>query len=192
MPEITWILVIHARRHDPIGKTSGTTTYVLAPPPPPTMSRNPTPRLRLDEIRGSCSSRCTETCVLLHSADRRQVLFDPKVMSATADGSRPSSAAVECQGDAIQDHPTRPRKRQKIAQACDDCRARKVRCDGQRPQCGACERRYGGQQRCHYPPELLRASNHRQYDIPSCCPHRNLSANLSSVATGSFKISALV
>lgn len=34
----------------------------------------------------------------------------------------------------------RPRKRQKIAIACDICRARKVKCDGLRP-CGLCARR---------------------------------------------------
>jgi hypothetical protein len=34
----------------------------------------------------------------------------------------------------------RPRKRQKIALACDTCRARKVKCDGLRP-CGLCARR---------------------------------------------------
>ncbi|KAL1966635.1 hypothetical protein VTN77DRAFT_4046 [Rasamsonia byssochlamydoides] len=35
----------------------------------------------------------------------------------------------------------RPAKRRKIALACDECRSRKVRCDGVQPVCGACARR---------------------------------------------------
>jgi hypothetical protein len=43
----------------------------------------------------------------------------------------------------------RPRKRQKIALACDTCRARKVKCDGLRP-CGVCERRKDKGVSCAY------------------------------------------
>ncbi len=32
-------------------------------------------------------------------------------------------------------------RRSKIAQACEECRSRKVRCDGVKPRCGACRRR---------------------------------------------------
>jgi Fungal specific transcription factor domain/Fungal Zn(2)-Cys(6) binuclear cluster domain len=43
----------------------------------------------------------------------------------------------------------RPSKRQKIAIACDTCRARKVRCDGLRP-CGLCARRKDKGLACAY------------------------------------------
>ncbi|CZS96849.1 uncharacterized protein RAG0_06023 [Rhynchosporium agropyri] len=40
---------------------------------------------------------------------------------------------------ASSSHPSR--KRRKIALACEHCRDRKIRCDGQMPACGACQRR---------------------------------------------------
>ncbi|PYH76971.1 hypothetical protein BO82DRAFT_345884 [Aspergillus uvarum CBS 121591] len=49
--------------------------------------------------------------------------------------------------------PLRQAKRRKIAVACETCRTRKVRCDGQRPACGPCLARseyYGIEQDCVY------------------------------------------
>ncbi|OGM40720.1 hypothetical protein ABOM_011034 [Aspergillus bombycis] len=49
--------------------------------------------------------------------------------------------------------PLRQAKRRKIAVACETCRARKVRCDGQRPTCGPCLTRaeyYGIELDCVY------------------------------------------
>ncbi|KAJ5818968.1 hypothetical protein N7474_004559 [Penicillium riverlandense] len=44
----------------------------------------------------------------------------------------------------------RPAKRRKIAIACDDCRTRKVRCDGVQPVCGPCAKRTGREVQCVY------------------------------------------
>ncbi|KAL2009964.1 hypothetical protein VTN00DRAFT_5771 [Thermoascus crustaceus] len=57
----------------------------------------------------------------------------------------------------------RPPKRQKIALACEECRERKVRCDGARPVCGTCMRRHNGQELCKYPMEIPKLSSQRQY-----------------------------
>ncbi|KAJ5676459.1 uncharacterized protein N7477_002092 [Penicillium maclennaniae] len=45
-------------------------------------------------------------------------------------------------------------KRQKVSVACDDCRARKVRCDGAQPICGPCGRKPDHDNRCAYTGEL--------------------------------------
>ena len=44
----------------------------------------------------------------------------------------------------------RRQKRRKISTACESCRARKIRCDGDRPICGPCSQRLHGQQSCLY------------------------------------------
>ena len=54
------------------------------------------------------------------------------------------------------------RKRQKIALACEECRARKIRCDGRRPRCSACLRKPADQRVCNYPKEHPRASIDRR------------------------------
>ena len=48
------------------------------------------------------------------------------------------------------DGPTssKPYKRPKLKLACQQCRDRKVRCDGGRPLCGACSRKGYGLDRC--------------------------------------------
>ncbi|KAL4757724.1 transcription factor domain-containing protein [Aspergillus foveolatus] len=58
-----------------------------------------------------------------------------------------------------QDASRRP-KRRKIAVACDECRARKVRCDGVQPVCGPCARRADRGSQCKYTsePEKKRAA----------------------------------
>lgn len=37
-----------------------------------------------------------------------------------------------------------------MALACDNCRERKVRCDGKKPVCGPCEKRNNGLVDCGY------------------------------------------
>lgn len=41
-------------------------------------------------------------------------------------------------------------KRRRVALACDNCRERKVRCDGKKPVCGPCEKRNDGLVDCGY------------------------------------------
>ncbi|KAJ0135874.1 Trans-enoyl reductase fsdC [Fusarium oxysporum f. sp. albedinis] len=53
-----------------------------------------------------------------------------------------------------------PRKRQKIGLACEECRSRKVRCDGLRPECSACKRR---EKVCIYLTESSKLSGSRRY-----------------------------
>jgi Fungal Zn(2)-Cys(6) binuclear cluster domain len=43
-----------------------------------------------------------------------------------------------------------PRKRQRIPSACEPCRRRKTRCDGNRPVCSPCLRRGYSEQLCMY------------------------------------------
>ncbi|KAJ5218167.1 fungal-specific transcription factor domain-containing protein [Penicillium cinerascens] len=49
----------------------------------------------------------------------------------------PISIAVDTDMDP--DRATAPRGRQRPGAACDECRRRKLRCDGQQPQCGICQ-----------------------------------------------------
>ncbi|OAP63460.1 hypothetical protein AYL99_02687 [Fonsecaea erecta] len=44
----------------------------------------------------------------------------------------------------------RPAKRQKVAAACDQCREKKIKCDGRKPLCRPCERKYGATARCEW------------------------------------------
>ncbi|KAE8361992.1 fungal-specific transcription factor domain-containing protein [Aspergillus caelatus] len=44
----------------------------------------------------------------------------------------------------------RPSKRRKIAVACDECRVRKIRCDGAQPVCGPCTRKADPGVQCIY------------------------------------------
>ncbi|KAM5527609.1 fungal specific transcription factor [Fusarium oxysporum f. sp. phaseoli] len=74
--------------------------------------------------------------------DMPQSQTDQGTMARTANGTVP------------------PRKRQKIDLACEECRARKVRCDGLRPECSACKRR---EKACIYLPESSKLSGSRRY-----------------------------
>ncbi|KAE8388695.1 hypothetical protein BDV23DRAFT_195028 [Aspergillus alliaceus] len=47
----------------------------------------------------------------------------------------------------------RPSKRRKVAVACDECRARKIRCDGVQPVCGPCRKKADLGVRCVYTEE---------------------------------------
>lgn len=44
----------------------------------------------------------------------------------------------------------RPKKRKRVALACDLCRERKIRCDGVKPICKPCEKRGEPPLRCLY------------------------------------------
>ncbi|PWY91705.1 C6 transcription factor [Aspergillus sclerotioniger CBS 115572] len=61
------------------------------------------------------------------------------------------------------DRSDRPSKRRKVAIACDDCRARKVRCDGRQPVCGPCSRRVDQSTQCVYTGELEKKRAVRNY-----------------------------
>ena len=47
----------------------------------------------------------------------------------------------------------RPIKRQKVSLACQECRDRKIKCDGQRPTCGPCVKKKRPEGSCVYEPE---------------------------------------
>ncbi|XRM42332.1 hypothetical protein ABZX51_005556 [Aspergillus tubingensis] len=57
----------------------------------------------------------------------------------------------------------RPNKRRKVAIACDECRARKVRCDGRQPVCGPCAKRVDHGSQCVYTGELEKKRAVRNY-----------------------------
>ncbi|RAL01245.1 transcription factor domain-containing protein [Aspergillus ibericus CBS 121593] len=61
------------------------------------------------------------------------------------------------------DRSDRPPKRRKVAIACDECRARKVRCDGRQPVCGPCARRVDQTTQCVYTGELEKKRAVRNY-----------------------------
>ncbi|KAK1138868.1 hypothetical protein N8T08_001739 [Aspergillus melleus] len=92
---------------------------------------------------------------------------------------------MDVPGPASKDHlgktPDRPTKRRKIAVACDECRTRKVRCDGIQPVCGPCMKRSDQGVQCVYTgePEKKRAvrnyiatleSRIRHLESPECVP----------------------
>ncbi|PYH96647.1 putative C6 transcription factor [Aspergillus ellipticus CBS 707.79] len=56
-----------------------------------------------------------------------------------------------------------PRKRRKVAVACDECRARKVRCDGTQPVCGPCARRADPGSPCVYTGDVEKQRAVRRY-----------------------------
>lgn len=45
---------------------------------------------------------------------------------------------------------SRPAKRKRVALACDNCRERKIKCDGSKPICGPCSKRGEPLARCVY------------------------------------------
>ncbi|GKZ24112.1 hypothetical protein AbraIFM66951_008925 [Aspergillus brasiliensis] len=57
----------------------------------------------------------------------------------------------------------RPPKRRKVAIACDECRARKIRCDGRQPVCGPCAKRVDQGGQCVYTGELEKKRAVRNY-----------------------------
>lgn len=57
-----------------------------------------------------------------------------------------ASAVIELQVMAD----SRPSKRRKTLLACEYCRNKKTKCDGERPVCGACAKRSWGPDRCFW------------------------------------------
>lgn len=53
-------------------------------------------------------------------------------------------------GSFISEDAARHGKRRRVALACDNCRERKVRCDGKKPVCGPCGKRDDGLVECGY------------------------------------------
>lgn len=51
---------------------------------------------------------------------------------------------------------SRPTKRQKVSLACQECRDRKIKCDGARPTCGPCLKKKKPEGTCVYEPERAR------------------------------------
>lgn len=51
---------------------------------------------------------------------------------------------------------SRPTKRQKVSLACQECRDRKIKCDGARPTCGPCVKKKKPEGTCVYEPERAR------------------------------------
>lgn len=56
-----------------------------------------------------------------------------------------------------------PRKRRKIALACDQCRVRRTRCDGIRPVCGECSQRRNQSGSCRYKPTGQNVQGQEEY-----------------------------
>ena len=69
----------------------------------------------------------------------------------TAHTGAPSSTRplLEQQPEAA-DVDERPSKRQKVAAACDQCREKKIKCDGLKPICRPCQKRFGPQANCEW------------------------------------------
>ncbi|KAI7849795.1 fungal-specific transcription factor domain-containing protein [Circinella umbellata] len=57
----------------------------------------------------------------------------------------------------------RPTKRQKVSLACQECRDRKIKCDGERPICGPCIKKKRPEGSCVYEPERGRRGVKSQY-----------------------------
>ncbi|KAG4433832.1 hypothetical protein IFR05_010680 [Cadophora sp. M221] len=73
--------------------------------------------------------------------------------------SSPQPSEVE---ELAQKH---PRKRRRVALACERCRDRKIKCDGVRPTCSSCRQRHQSQDNvpCTYQGDGLKLATERQY-----------------------------
>ncbi|KAL3484417.1 fungal-specific transcription factor domain-containing protein [Aspergillus germanicus] len=89
------------------------------------------------------------------------------------------------------DSATRRPKRRKIAVACDECRARKVRCDGVQPVCGPCAKREEYGVRCYYTgePEKKRAVKNYITSLENRIKHLESPSQVSSLSTPSTRVS---
>ncbi|KAL3452764.1 fungal-specific transcription factor domain-containing protein [Aspergillus insuetus] len=93
---------------------------------------------------------------------------------------------------AFQPDPTTRRpKRRKIAVACDECRARKVRCDGVQPVCGPCAKREEYGVRCYYTgePEKKRAVKNYITSLENRIKHLESPSQVSSLSMPSTRVS---
>ncbi|KAI9497289.1 hypothetical protein BDB00DRAFT_805810 [Zychaea mexicana] len=66
-------------------------------------------------------------------------------------------------GDSSNSKNARPAKRQKVSLACQECRDRKIKCDGIRPVCGPCVKKKRPEGSCVYEPERGRRGVKSQY-----------------------------
>lgn len=58
---------------------------------------------------------------------------------------------------------SQPRKRRKIALACDQCRTRKSRCDGVKPICSKCSQRGNRPEHCRYTSNVVKDPDQDEY-----------------------------
>ncbi|OCT49176.1 C6 transcription factor [Cladophialophora carrionii] len=59
----------------------------------------------------------------------------------------------------------RPTKRQKVAAACDQCREKKIKCDGLKPRCSPCQRRAGANAHCEWGVRKKRSTGASKLEI---------------------------
>ncbi|EXJ56992.1 hypothetical protein A1O7_07336 [Cladophialophora yegresii CBS 114405] len=59
----------------------------------------------------------------------------------------------------------RPTKRQKVAAACDQCREKKIKCDGLRPRCSPCQKRAGANAHCEWGVRRKRSTGASKLEI---------------------------
>ncbi|RGP77236.1 hypothetical protein FLONG3_4751 [Fusarium longipes] len=71
-------------------------------------------------------------------SDGMDITTDPEPTTQDADDTISVSAS------------TRPTKRKRVALACDNCRERKIKCDGSKPVCSPCSKRGEPTARCMY------------------------------------------
>jgi hypothetical protein len=91
------------------------------------------------------------------------------------------NAALGREGDRATGALPRPRaKRRKITQACEQCRQRRVRCDGVKPACGQCAKYGGNGTTCGYSSKLQRDQSHDDYVA-------SLLAHIHDLESGSIK-----
>ncbi|KAJ0426889.1 C6 transcription factor [Aspergillus carlsbadensis] len=90
------------------------------------------------------------------------------------------------------DSATRRPKRRKIAVACDECRARKVRCDGIQPVCGPCAKREEYGVHCSYTgePEKKRAQKNYITSLENRIKHLESPCQVPSLSTPSARVSS--
>ncbi|PTB78064.1 hypothetical protein M440DRAFT_252143 [Trichoderma longibrachiatum ATCC 18648] len=79
-------------------------------------------------------------------------------LSLTSSSSTSSSHNQPKQKERQQQQP--PSKRRRIGYACNLCRTKKNRCDGERPSCGPCKER---RQECVYSPQRTKISVTQEY-----------------------------
>ncbi|KAK2608741.1 hypothetical protein QQS21_002730 [Conoideocrella luteorostrata] len=85
-------------------------------------------------------------------------------------------------------------KRLKVEVACDTCRVRKVKCDGARPACGSCSRKFGQKDKCRYsngegtlplsPKHMLPGLLNRPVKIKRAEPQTSLSSSGHQTSPG--------
>lgn len=96
----------------------------------------------------------------------RPAMTESRGTGAHSDDPVASSEAVPTASErAAKIDLPRPPKRRKISSACEPCRARKTRCDGNRPICGPCQYKSKGQQSCVYAKDPSTRNGNEQHDV---------------------------